>query len=104
MIGVAAAMRIWLYPLAFSHILDCESPLHGPISRAHCHRSVFYLVSIFDMGKPSNITVTGGISFNYGKDKDGEQREQPQVYRDLEASAVLPVQAGKTRADSPVIV
>ncbi len=58
------------------------------------------------MGKPSNITVTGGISFNYGKGKDGEQREQPQVYRDVEASAVLPVtvQAGKTRADSPVIV
>jgi hypothetical protein len=75
----------------------------------------FYFFSIFDMGKPSNITITGGIAFNFGKDKKPERPEQPQVYRDIEAAAGLgdhlgqpsqqpAMQSRKSGVDSPVIV
>lgn len=85
----------------------------------NCSCSAFYLFSIFDMGKPSNITISGGISFNFGKDKKPQRPEQPQVYRDIEAAASLgerlgehfgqpsqqpPMQSRKSGADSPVIV
>lgn len=66
------------------------------------------------MGKPSNITISGGISFNFGKDKKPQRPEQPQVYRDIEAAAGMgerlgqpaqqpPMQSRKSGADSPVV-
>jgi hypothetical protein len=54
------------------------------------------------MGKPS--TITGTISFDYDKDKNGDEPEQPQVYRDAEAAGSLGPQGRKTDADSPVII
>jgi len=57
-----------------------------------------------DLGRPSNITVSGGIAFNYQKNKQHEQPAQPQMYRDVEASGGLGVQSSKTGADSPVNV
>ena len=62
--------------------------------------SPLYVLCACDMGKPS--TVTGTISFDYGKEIDPEQPEQPQVYRDVEAAGAL--QGRKTGADSPVII
>lgn len=66
------------------------------------------------MGNPSNITITGGVSFNFDKGKDDtpERLDQPQVhqhaYRDVEAQAVGGLGTGtgttKTGADSPVII
>lgn len=66
------------------------------------------------MGKPSNITIAGGISFNFGKGKDDtpEGPDQPQLhqqaYRDVEVQAAggLGIGTGmtKTGADSPVII
>jgi len=54
------------------------------------------------MGKPS--TITGTISFDYDKDKNGDEPEQPQVYRDAEAAGSLGPQGRKADADSPVII
>lgn len=69
--------------------------------------SVFYLFSIFDLGKPSNITTSGGIAFDYGKHKD-DGSQPPQVYRDVEAVAEaaggLGSETRKTGADSPVVI
>lgn len=62
------------------------------------------------MGKPSNITITGGILFSYGKGKQEDRPEHPQparqMYRDYEAAGGLGVgaTAAKTGADSPVII
>lgn len=68
--------------------------------------SVFYLLGSLDMGKPSNITVTSGISFDYGSDKKkGLAQPQPQIYRDVEATGALGgQQTRKTGTDSPVII
>ncbi|KAF8859689.1 hypothetical protein BDZ45DRAFT_725043 [Acephala macrosclerotiorum] len=75
----------------------------------------FYLSSIFDMGKPSNVTISSSISFNFEKEKKPQRPEQPQVYRDIEDAAGLgerlrqpshqpPMQSRKSGTDSPVIV
>ena len=64
--------------------------------------SPLYVVSAADMGKPSAFTST--ISFDYDKDKNGDEPEQPQVYRDTEATGGLGPQGRKTDADSPVII
>jgi hypothetical protein len=58
------------------------------------------------MGKPSTITstITSTLSFDYDKDKKGDEPEQPQVYRDAEAAGGLGTQGRKTHADSPVII
>ncbi|KAE9362892.1 hypothetical protein N431DRAFT_433594 [Stipitochalara longipes BDJ] len=63
-----------------------------------------YSLSIPDLGRPSNITISGGIAFSYHKNKQHDQTEQPQVYRDVEASGGLGVQSRKTGADSPIVV
>ena len=63
---------------------------------------MFYLFSCFDLGRPSNITVTGGVSFDYGKKKSGQQPERPQMYRDTEAGEGVAVQGRKTGANSPI--
>jgi hypothetical protein len=67
-------------------------------------RSVFYFLSIIDLGKPTNITTSGGIAFNYTKEKDDAPGQPPQVYRDVEAAGGLGNEARKTGADSPVII
>jgi hypothetical protein len=54
------------------------------------------------MGKPSTITST--ISFDYNKDRNCDEPEQPQVYRDAEAAVILGPQGRKTDADSPAII
>jgi len=64
--------------------------------------SPLYVVSAADMGKPS--TITGTLSFDYDKDKNGDEPEQPQVYRDAEAAVGLGTQGRKTDADSSVII
>jgi hypothetical protein len=61
-------------------------------------------LSVADLGRPSNITVSGGIAFSYHKKKQHDQPEQPQMYRDVEASGGLGVQSRKTGADSPINV
>jgi hypothetical protein len=65
--------------------------------------SLFYAISVPDLGKPSNIAISGGISFNYGKNKRDARPEQPQMYRDVEASGGIGIQPHKTGADSPVV-
>lgn len=68
--------------------------------------SGFYLLSIFDLGKPSNITTSNGIAFDYGNKKDGNRPGQPrQVYRDVEAAGGLTgVESRKSGEESPVII
>lgn len=72
--------------------------------------SVFFLLSICDMGNPSNISVHGGITFNYGKAKKPASSREPQVYHDVEAqgpaagSSGIENQSGKTSADVPTII
>ncbi|KAH8750621.1 hypothetical protein F5882DRAFT_420917 [Hyaloscypha sp. PMI_1271] len=63
-----------------------------------------YAISVPDLGKPSNITASGGVSFNYAKSKQVNRPEQPQVYRDIEARGEVSIQPRKTGADSPVVV
>jgi len=63
---------------------------------------VIYLLSCVDLGRPKNITVTGGLSFDYKKKKSGERPERPQMYRDAEAGEGVAVQGHKTGADSPI--
>lgn len=63
-----------------------------------------YAISVPDLGKPSNITISGGVSFNYAKSKQVNGPEQPQVYRDIEARGEVGIQPRKTGSDSPVVV
>jgi len=65
---------------------------------------VFYLLSIFDLGKPTNITTSGGIAFDYGKHEEDGPEHPPQVYRDVEAAGGLGSETRKTGADSPIII
>lgn len=66
---------------------------------------MFYFVSIFDLGKPSNITTSGGIAFDYRNKDNNKPGQPPQVYRDVEAAGGLAVaESRKSGADSPVII